>query len=379
MNDSKLRYEVSRLISLKQEGDYWDFKREWYTNKSDLLHDILCMANNLTSEDGLIIIGVDEENNYMIKNVENDPNRKSTQNLVDFLKDKKFAGGIRPTVYIETVVIQKNKVDIIVVKNDNRTPYFLTEKYGEIYANNIYTRIMDTNTPKKSSADIDKIEFLWKKRFGINISALEKAKRYLEQKADWVEPCGGTLYYKFAPEFTIKYSPSEERSAYEFYLFGQTDSRPGWYDIDLYYHSTLLISFAGVALDGARCFTSAPTWGNIDLGKNKENILYKFFIIDSLEYALHRFFVSNEREFSEENTARERFLECILVLNSEDEQDRFEKYVCEHQEYLERDVEDYRLPYFPNLQGYNMDEMKKRYKNSLLLNEMLIDFRSQLL
>lgn len=379
MHNIKLFYEVNRLILMKQEGDYWDFKREWHTDKSDLLHDIICMANNLTADDGLIIIGVDEENDYMIKDVENDPNRKSTQNIVDFLKDKKFAGGVRPTVYVETIVIKKNKVDVIVIKNDNRTPYFLTEKYSEVYANNIYTRIMDTNTPKKSSADIDKIEILWKKRFGINISALEKAKNYLIQKSDWFEPCGGTLYYKFAPEFTIKYSASEDRKAYEFYLFGQTDSRPGWYDIDLYYHSTLLISVSGVALDGARCFSSAPPWGSIDLGENKENVLYNFFIIDSLEYALHRFFVSNERDFSEENTARERFLECVLVFNSEDEQSMFEKYVCEHQEYLEGDVEDYRLPYFPSLQGYNMDEMKKRYKNSLLLNEMLIDFRSQLL
>ena len=56
--------EISQLINLKQEGRYWDFKRQWYSNnkKGDLLHDIICMANNLTDKDGLIIIGVDEEN-----------------------------------------------------------------------------------------------------------------------------------------------------------------------------------------------------------------------------------------------------------------------------------------------------------------------------
>ena len=33
---------IRELISLKQEGPYWDFKREWYSQdkKADLLHDI---------------------------------------------------------------------------------------------------------------------------------------------------------------------------------------------------------------------------------------------------------------------------------------------------------------------------------------------------
>lgn len=42
-----LKNEVEELISMKQEGPYWDFKREWHTENGDLLHDIICMANNL--------------------------------------------------------------------------------------------------------------------------------------------------------------------------------------------------------------------------------------------------------------------------------------------------------------------------------------------
>jgi len=34
---------------------------------------------------------------------------------------------------------------------------------------------MDTNTPKNASADIDVIEKLWKKRFGIDTAALNRA------------------------------------------------------------------------------------------------------------------------------------------------------------------------------------------------------------
>ena len=81
-----LREEVIRLISLQQEGGYWDFKREWHEKKDKLLLDIICMANNLHNRDAYIIIGVDEENGYRITDVKDDPNRKNTQKLVDFLK-----------------------------------------------------------------------------------------------------------------------------------------------------------------------------------------------------------------------------------------------------------------------------------------------------
>jgi len=58
---SKLAEEIKDLIALEQEGGYWDFKREWYTRKSNMLHDIICMANNLENRDAYIIIGVDQE------------------------------------------------------------------------------------------------------------------------------------------------------------------------------------------------------------------------------------------------------------------------------------------------------------------------------
>lgn len=86
--------EVRQLIGLQQEGEYWDFKKEWHQNKADLLHDIICMANNLSNQDGLIIIGVDEETDYSICDVINDPNRRKTQDIVSFLREKKFAGGV---------------------------------------------------------------------------------------------------------------------------------------------------------------------------------------------------------------------------------------------------------------------------------------------
>ena len=46
--------------------------------------------------DGFIIVGVDEETDYSICDVTNDSNRRRTQDIVAFMREKKFAGGIRP-------------------------------------------------------------------------------------------------------------------------------------------------------------------------------------------------------------------------------------------------------------------------------------------
>lgn len=369
--------EILQLISLKQEGEYWDFKKEWHTNKSDLLHDIICMANNPTSQDGFIVIGIDEETDFSLCDIANDPNRRKTQDVVTFLRDKKFASGIRPTVYVQSLLLNKKEIDIIVIRNDRNTPYYLTESYQGVFANNIYTRIMDTNTPKTSSADINIVEKLWKKRFGIDATALERAKLFLEKSCDWINSDDGKKFYKYAPEFTIEdISAEDNRNGYEFYLFNQCDSHPRWYDINIYYHQTLLYSLGGVALDGGRCFTSTPSTDGISLHKDNYHhwdISYKYFIKDSIEYIVHQFYVTDN--IDEEFTARNRFLECVLVFDTELEKEEFDIFVvCNYGKYNLNKLKN-RLPHFPEIEGYIMDEFKKQYVNTLLLQRMLNDFR----
>ena len=114
MDMISFKEEVLRLIAFQQEGEHWDFKKEWHKNKSDLLHDIICMANNLSNHDGLIIIGVNEETDYATCDITNDPNRRKTQDIVTFLRDKKFAGGVRPTVYVHSCLYCKKVIDVIV-------------------------------------------------------------------------------------------------------------------------------------------------------------------------------------------------------------------------------------------------------------------------
>lgn len=111
-----LEVVVNNLLELKQEGGYWDFKQEWYIpdkDDTDLLHDIICMANNLENRDAYIIIGV-EDKTFNLLGVSSDHNRKNTQMIVDFLKDKKFAGDIRPTVKVQTICIKDKELGEII-------------------------------------------------------------------------------------------------------------------------------------------------------------------------------------------------------------------------------------------------------------------------
>ena len=58
MDQQDLFYEIRQLIELSAEGEYWDFKQQWHSNNAELLHDIICMANNLVNRDAYIIVGV---------------------------------------------------------------------------------------------------------------------------------------------------------------------------------------------------------------------------------------------------------------------------------------------------------------------------------
>jgi len=370
---------IQKLISLKQEGSYWDFKKEWYTSgkKSDLLHDIICMANNLDNKDAYIIIGIDEENNYSVSSVVNDENRKNTQMLVDFLRDKKFSGGIRPVVNVETIILKGGEIDAIVVKNTNNTPYYLSEMSQGVFANNIYTRVMDTNTPKNKSADIHHVEYLWKKRFRLISTPLERVKYYLEKSDDWIysSPDVSTKkYYKYFPEFTIEHDYEDYRNGYEFYLFNQTDSNPSWCNINLYYHQTLLFSTGGASLDGGRYFTSTPFTDGISLTSRHDwDISFKYFIKDTLEYTIHKFYFSPDGD--EASHSHRSFMECMLVFDSEDEKEAFKGYVSSVWKDHPMHSHDIWTPYIPEIKGLRTEVFEEQYRNVQILKNIFGEFK----
>ena len=203
--------KIQALIQMHQEGPYWDFKKKWYGKgkDADQLIDIICMANNLSNRDAYIIIGVDEETDYTICSVENDPDRRNTQMLSDFLKGKKFAGDSRPVVTVESFDMLSGVIDVIVIHNKLDTPYYLKETYkNQIRANHIYVRLQDSNTSRDQSADMNHVEYLWKKRFGLLSTPIERIRLYLQHPEDWANSPSieDKKYYKYAPEYTIEHT-----------------------------------------------------------------------------------------------------------------------------------------------------------------------------
>lgn len=374
--------EIQDLIWLKQEGAYWDFKREWYSQdkKADLLHDIICMANNLSNKDAYIIIGVDEENDYSFSSVKSDPNRKNTQQLVDFMIDKPFAGGVRPIVSVENISFGENEIDVIAVHNSDATPFFLTENYQYVMPNNIYTRVMDSNTPKNKSADLSHIEMLWKKRFGLLSPPLERMMIYLKNPDLWENSPNAypteKQYYRFSPEFTIETVHDESKNGYQYYLFNQTDIHPRWYDINLYYHQTMLASLEGVSLDGGRYFTPSPRTDGVSLTQYHHwDITFKYYIKNSIEYIVHEFYYHPDGD--DETIAHDRFMNCILVFETDTEKEEFKFFVAQNWENKQEYNKNIRVPYFEEIEGYNMDVIKEEFLNSQILKNMFNQFRNR--
>lgn len=246
MNFEHLEKEINNLLSLKTEGGYWDFKEAWHSDKVSLLHDIICMANNLENRDAYIIIGVEDETWKVKGNLNNDKNRKNQQNLINFIRDKDFSGGIRPIVYLRT--IGSDDMDVIIIKNTKSTPYYLNTIYmhgqKSVLQGNIYTRVGDENTPRDKTADIDKVSYLWRKRFGFDLTPFEKAKFLLGNPKDWI-PMGTDGIHTASsenhkrvwfnnqfPEFTLSYTPKYFSGEYMengiFYSIDKIDQNLYW-------------------------------------------------------------------------------------------------------------------------------------------------------
>lgn len=374
--------EVESLIAMHQEGSYWDFKKEWYSKGKDVdqLIDIICMANNIADRDAYIIIGIDEEMDYAVCSVESDSNRRNTQMLTDFLRGKKFAGDLRPTVTVEPLRITGGIIDVIVIHNRLDTPYYLKESCEkQLHANHIYVRLQDSNTPKDKSADINHVEYLWKKRFGLLSTPMERIHLYLQHPGDWANSPSveDKRYYKYAPEYTIEhtYEPDDRRGGYEYYSFAQTNSRLHWCDIRICYHQTVLEELRGVILDGGRYFTASPNTDGVSINRSCEwDVLYKYMVKGEIKYLVHMFYYKDN--IDETRYAHDKFEDSILIFNFAEEHKRFNMFIYENWHRKEEFSTEIRMPCFGQKEDYDMDVFKEEYRNVQILKRMLKEFRS---
>jgi putative abi-alpha protein len=357
-----LAEEITSLIDKKQEGGYWDFKLDWHDNKASLLHDIMCLANNIENRDAYLIFGV-KDKNYEICGVSKD-NRLNTVNVVNFLRDKKFVGNVRPTVRVETITVKGKELDILIIENSHYTPFRLSQdfKYESkksdgkdivktVKAHNVYTRIQDTNTPIDKTADPDKEEKLWRKRFHIDEPAYNKAMYYLENPEDWErsEADLGDSYIISSSSIKVKMSrpSSRKRFYYKFsaeYSVDLVDEKPSldnlqaiirdvsWYGPNTKDGYIILKIYDSVLYAGYCDYYNdyrlvRPCRDSIKITRDNGrsgSIPFFYFMKDSCEDKLNRFLIdvqNNDKKY------QSTWHKDVIIFNSEDEKFQFIEYI----------------------------------------------------
>lgn len=300
MNSSLLGM-LLELIGSNREGTYWDFKAECHKNNAELLHDILCLANAQHKGDRFLILGISDPPKCEIKGVAGDPSRKTQANFIDFIRTKHFAGDIRPEIELKTVTIGKAEIDVLIVFDRPQKPYYLREEYSDkvdkkqhviVRANSIYTRTLDTNTPIDKSADVPAIASMWRERFGLDSSPLEKVKLYLLEYESWKWDGIDFAYYEFFPEFTIKIGPSSKMSEklvwWDMWPVGEPLTESTY---EIKYHSTRLAKLPVIRCDREDISFPYPDVGYVQIDDTKhpdaENTygLY-YYVKGTLRYSL---------------------------------------------------------------------------------------------
>ena len=309
---------------------------------------------------------------------------ENTQKMVEFLKNKPFAGGIRPVVCVETLSIDGCLLDVIIIKNSRNTPFYLIESFDKIKANSIYTRVMDTNTPFNKTADINHVEELWKKRFHLDEKPKELVCYYLDDAENWESSPAGentVYYYSHSPEYTIR-EEENDGNLETYYMFVGADHNPYWFNVSVYYHQTALAEFPANGLDGGRCCVIAPEHCSIRFGHPGGNpdITYEYYIRGSFRHKLLEFFRSNgirTHGYIEYCYTFDRFMDLMLVFSSKNEKDAFNEYVKGKKDLYERlftEVEEQSLPFDLKTGSDYKKQMKTQYLNALVLKQMLKKF-----
>ncbi|WP_191092625.1 helix-turn-helix domain-containing protein [Francisella sp. SYW-9] len=198
--NNHLKTIVSSLIALKKEGIYWDFKQCHHHNTCDLIHDIICLANTKHQGNRYLIFGVNDSCEIIGLNSDD---QKKQADIIDTLRNSNFANNIFPDVTLENIKISDKPIQVLTIRDKQDKPYYLSKKKDKLNAGTIYTRTMDTNTPKSNVASAIDIEYMWKERFGLTQNPLERFKIYLKNDTrGWDLNSNDIFFYKQHPEFT---------------------------------------------------------------------------------------------------------------------------------------------------------------------------------
>lgn len=283
-------------------------------------------------------------------------------------------------VELVTLYMSGNEVDVLTVKNTTYTPYFLIDDFKDgrrvVQAYHIYTRVCDTNTDIDKGADINMIEYLWKKRFLLTRSPFEQLLKMLESKDEWKRE-EDTYFHVYRPEFTIRIELDEEDLKPEFYSYAMMNESTSYKNLQVNYFGTKLYGSQVVVLDSGRYSTPIPDRGFLHFDEYRVHpVAFRYFVKGDATYKFHGFLYDEMNE--EQRYARQRLLEVVLVFENSQENDAFVKYVELHKDcFLGRMDEPGEL-YSWTIPGDELlkQVFTKRLKTGKVLNLMLHEFRA---
>ena len=318
---------VKLCISRGHEGDFWDFKQEWHKDMPALIKDIICFVNTVHSENCYLIFGISDD----CRVVGMKQSRYELANIIDALSKLEFATIDVPEITLDTIVLDSIEVDVLTILNTDNTPIYLRKPYGKMRPGCIYLRKGDRNTTDNSNALFGDIEMLWKKRFRLTKPPLEYIKNHLNNPLEWNET--QDCYYNiFRPEYVLEhvYDESDRDLRAEFYAYAMTNEHVVYSSIVVKCSGTIVDNYQIVALDGGRYTTPTPEWGFLGkrLTENGPEFSYKYFLKDSFRYSLHSFMYHEEN--GEERYAHDDLMDIVLLFDSVDEKNEFERYVEYH-------------------------------------------------
>ena len=327
------------------EGEYWDFKEKPYfyegqskeeknKKKNDLLHDIICMANNLSNRDAYIIMGI-QDKPIKITGVKQFSNKWTQEKYQDFLQNLTWAGDMIPTVEFRT--INNGNLDVLIIKKSNRVPFYVTKKYSKVRENRIYVRKGSKNTAIDSQAEIGDIEKLFEFRFGLTPFPKERVINYITDHDHWIEMKGNyetrSWYYEKFPEYTMELvdDPQNDELKAPVYALIQSNARTTWQILRLKYHQTILLEFSSHYIDEYRGISVQPEYNFLKLFDRMDSIkfpsMYYYYLYNSVEIELMCLL---KELMQQDGEAWRRHLSLIPVFYDDDERNAIEEYIEEN-------------------------------------------------
>jgi hypothetical protein len=272
---------LNRFIDrhLKEE-QFFDYKEEWHKNKADLSRDILCLSNAAYQGDRYLIFGVSDNGEKIgVKNT--DSNRRKDHNFYNWFHLLPLNNPLTIQLYIIEDKENNLEFDIIQISDSNHKPFFLLEDYQDsktvVRAGVVYTRNGNTNTPHNGSAHESDIEKMWRNRFGIDLSVLERFKLLLQEKGGWDIrwDASGSYHHKVFPEFQIRenfedinnYVCHKDEWARGCIGYHYDESSNGTSEKGLYYHQTAIARVLLCHFDGSKKTIVAPQYEPMGSGR----------------------------------------------------------------------------------------------------------------